>query len=107
MPSVTAGIGLGYVNSIIKAVGHHDFAFFVGGAIAGFPLGLREGSSLFVQVVQAAAETEHFSGDDYVNIFSKKQQGALEASGWVFHDWDKFLEDNPEVTTTLSEMRIE
>jgi ribulose 1,5-bisphosphate carboxylase large subunit-like protein len=106
MPSVTAGLGLGHVNSMLKAVGHPDFAFFVGGGIAGNPLGPQAGARMFMRVVNAASKGQLKSADDYLRLFGRKEAEAIEKVGWRFHDWDKLLSEQPDIAAAVKEMRL-
>ena len=79
MPSVAAGLHPGKVEFVKTVVGHNDFAYFVGGGIAGHPEGIKAGAALFAKAidffhVQEARGNGLFDNHDLVMMTQKGWQ---------------------------------
>lgn len=78
MPSVAAGLHPGSVEFVRTIVGHSDFAYFIGGGIAGYPLGIRKGTELFMKAITSF----HIEGKTGMQPFTKEELESMERAGW-------------------------
>jgi 2,3-diketo-5-methylthiopentyl-1-phosphate enolase len=78
MPSVAGGLHPGKVEFVKMAVGHNDFAYFIGGGIAGHQEGVKSGASLFAKAIKAF----HLDGKTGSDPFSNGDIKAMGKSEW-------------------------
>jgi 2,3-diketo-5-methylthiopentyl-1-phosphate enolase len=79
LPSVAAGLHPGMVEFVKAVIRHNDFAYFIGGGIAGYPLGIRGGSELFLKAIRAF----HVEEKAGLSPFSDEEMKQMEKAGWV------------------------
>lgn len=103
MPSVSTNIHPGNINYLLKAIGNNDFAYFIGGGIAGNPLGVEKGTALIMKVLDKAVNNSSFGHEDFRKTLTEEERRAMEEIGWDYIDWNTQKEQIPDLKILLRE----
>jgi len=103
MPSVSTQVHPGNVNYLLKAIGHIDFAYFIGGGISGNPLGVDRGAELIMKALKGAVANKSFGHEDFHKLLTDDEEKAMEKVGWHYLDWNATIKDVPGIKVLFRE----
>ncbi|MCL0082432.1 RuBisCO large subunit C-terminal-like domain-containing protein [Dehalococcoidia bacterium] len=103
MPSVSTQVHPGIINYLFKAIGRTQFAYFIGGGIAGNPLGVERGAEFVMRAVQAAVNNPSFGPADFDRLYNREEKEAMMRVGWDYMDWNAKAREVPAMRFVLRE----
>lgn len=90
LPSVTTGIQPGNIDAVYRLIGNNDFAYFVGGGIAGHPEGIAMGAEFIMRTVKGTVEKKEFA-----SIFNDSEIKLMDSIGWEYVSYEELLQREP------------
>jgi 2,3-diketo-5-methylthiopentyl-1-phosphate enolase len=90
LPTVSTSIHPGNAGILYRTLGR-DIAYFVGGAIAGWPDGPREGAAAMLKAIRSAVQKEDMPA------FDAKERRHLDDAGWHVIGFADALKKYPDI----------